>query len=368
MKSLAFRLLLPAIPLFLAAAPLLQAQAVRQPAQPVRPLPPGARDPRPQTPQETPVGTGVISGVVTMAGSSQPARKVRVTLSGGELRGSRTLTTDDQGRFSFTALPAGRFSLGANKPGHVAVSYGQRRPGTQGTQIQLADGQKFEAHLQIPRGSVLTGTILDENGEATPGTNVRALRVVNQGGRRTLQSSGSGTTDDRGIYRIHSLQPGDYVVCASPRNTGMPDFERAQVELQALRQELTSVQAAGGRGNVAQVLEERLASLQTTAGQQPQEPPPGYAPICYPGTMSPNEATPVALGVGEERPGIDLALQLVPMARVSGTVMNSSGAQLQNLQITLQEAVQVGGGLSTTQTARADAEGRFRFNGVPPGQ
>ena len=166
--------------LVLMAAPSLYSQVVSQPVPP--------RDPEPSRRKPLPVGTGAISGVVSMAGSSQPARKVRVNLSGSELRGSRSTTTDDQGRFSFTALPAGRYTLGANKPGHVSVSYNQRRPGTPGTAIQLSDGQKFEAHLQIPRGSVLTGTVLDENGEATPGTNVRAMRVVNQGGRRTLQA------------------------------------------------------------------------------------------------------------------------------------------------------------------------------------
>src|SRR5918993_2375493 len=119
--------------LLLMAAPSLYSQVVSQPVPP--------RDPRAQSPQTVPVGTGVISGVVSMAGSPQPARKVRVNLSGSELRGSRSTTTDDQGRFSFTALPPGRYTLGANKPGHVSVSYNQRRPGTPGTAIQLSDGQ-----------------------------------------------------------------------------------------------------------------------------------------------------------------------------------------------------------------------------------
>ena len=336
------------------------AQVVAQPVPP--------RDPRAESSQPAPTGTGVISGVVAMAGSSQPARKVRVNLSGSELRGSRSTTTDDQGRFLFTALPAGRYTLGASKPGHVAVSYNQRRPGTPGTAIQLSDGQKFEAQLTIPRGSVLTGTVLDENGEATPGTSVRAMRVVNQGGRRTLQSSSSGTTDDRGIYRIHSLQPGDYVVCASPRNAPMADMTRSVAELQALTAEIAAMRGAGERVEQLQVMEQRLAAVQANAGSQPQEAVPGYAPICYPGTMAVTEATPVQLGVGEERPGVDFQLQLVPMARVTGTIVNTTATPTQNVQVTLQEAHQVGGGLSTTQSARADADGRFRFNAIPPGQ
>lgn len=302
-----------------------------------------------------------------MAGQNQPARKVRVNLSGAELRGSRSTTTDDQGRFSFTALPAGRYSLSANKPGHLSVTYGQRRPGTQGTQIQLSDGQKFSATLQIPRGSVLTGTVLDENGDATPGTNVRAMRFVRQGERRTLQSAGSGSTDDRGIYRIFNLQPGEYVVCATPRNQPT-EVMRGQAEVEAMRAEIQSVAAAGAREELVRSLTERLSVVQSNmAAQRGDEAPTGYAPICYPGTLSTTEAAAVPLGVGEEKPGIDFQLLMVPMARVEGMVVNSTGASYQNIQLTLQEASIAGSALGVSQGSRPDAEGRFRFNSVAPG-
>lgn len=317
-------------------------------------------------PQPLATGTATLSGVVMMAGSGQPARKVRVSLSGMELRGGRSTTTDDQGRFSFTALPAGRYSLTANKPGHLSVTYGQRRPGMQGTQIQLSDGQKFQAQLQIPRGSVLTGTILDENGEATPGTNVRALRFVTQNGRRTLQSSGNGTTDDRGIYRIYGIQPGEYVVCATPRNNNLGDFERMQVELQALRQSAEAV----GRVNEADArgIQERMAAVQASMPQQSDETPAGYAPVCYPGTTTTAEASAVPLGVGEERPGVDFQLRLVPIARVEGTVINSTGAQLQGIQVMLQDAAPGNMSLGNVSSRPVDADGRFIIPGVAPGQ
>src|SRR5438034_667372 len=61
--------------------------------------------------QPTATGTGAISGVVTLQGSGSPVRRASVTLSGTELRGVRTASTNDQGAFSFAALPAGRFTL-----------------------------------------------------------------------------------------------------------------------------------------------------------------------------------------------------------------------------------------------------------------
>ena len=89
-------------------------------------------------------GTGVITGVVTGGSGGSPVRRARVMLSGPELRGGRSTVTNDQGQFTFSALPAGRFTMTASKAGYVDVPYGAKRPGRPGTPIQLAAGQKME--------------------------------------------------------------------------------------------------------------------------------------------------------------------------------------------------------------------------------
>ena len=332
-------------------------------AVPVAAQVPPPRDARPPS-QAPAVGTAVVSGSVTLAGSTQPARRVRVNLSGAELRGGRSVITDDQGQFSFTALPAGRYTLSATKPGHVSVTYGQVRPGRPGTPIQLSDGQKFRADLQIPKGGVITGMVLDEYGEPAPQTQVRVMRVVMQNGQRRLQGSNSSTTDDRGIYRAFNLLPGDYVVCARPRNVNMGRAGQF-VNVQALQQSyeaLTRVNAEQARA-----IGERLAAVQAAMPEGEEQAAPGYAPVCYPGSVSTATAAPVTIGVSEERPGVDFQLQLAPLATVEGTVVNSTGAQVRNIMVTLVDLQQLGLSLGNI-TARADSEGRFRLMNVPPGQ
>src|SRR5438874_2620413 len=72
-------------------------------------------------------GTGVIAGIAAVdVQPSRPLRRVTLTLS-GEARTARQTITDDSGRFVFDRLPAGRYTLIAEKPGFVRAFYGSRR-------------------------------------------------------------------------------------------------------------------------------------------------------------------------------------------------------------------------------------------------
>lgn len=353
----------PLRPLFLTAlllAPLMHAAEAQVPAPP-RPI----RD-APGASRAAAVGTASITGTVVIAGSGHPARRARVLISGEELRGSRTTISDEQGRFAFTALPAGRYRLNASKTGYLSVSYGQRQPGTGrlGTPIQLSDAQKFEARLQMPRGGVITGTILDENAEASPGTAVRVMRYVVQSGQRRLQQAGGGSTDDRGIYRVFGLQPGDYIVCATPRNNNaMADADRLRAQVESLRR--AAENAGRTDAGQAQLLLERAAAMQTQMPADEQQS--GYAPVCYPGSTTPSSSGTIALDAGEERGGVDFQLQLVPVGFVEGIVTGPAGTSPQNIQVRLINTGLNVPGLGNNST-RPSPDGRFRFSNVAPGQ
>jgi hypothetical protein len=70
---------------------------------------------RPTTPRDKPAeptGTASIAGIVVTADErQQPVRRVSVMLASGQVATPRTVVTDDEGRFEFTALAPGNYTL-----------------------------------------------------------------------------------------------------------------------------------------------------------------------------------------------------------------------------------------------------------------
>src|SRR3954469_7999173 len=191
-----------------------QQQPSPRPGQP-------ARDTSAQTKDAPPPPGGRISGRVLAADNGRPVKRARVFATAVELPGGRGMLTDDSGVFDLTELPAGRYTLTVSKSGFVALSYGQRRPLQAGTPLQLADGQQLKGiEFQLPRGSVISGHVLDEDGDAMPGVTVRILRYQYLQGERRLTAAGTAQTDDKGLYRVWGLMPGDYYVNAAARGGG----------------------------------------------------------------------------------------------------------------------------------------------------
>jgi uncharacterized protein (DUF2141 family) len=292
-------------------------------------------------------GTAVISGVVVSDDAeARPVRKARVTCSSPDVSGHTTIT-DDRGRFVFTGLPAGRYSVGASKVAWVAVSYGAKRPLRPGSPVPLADGQKLDIVLRMARGSVITGVVLDQNNQPAATIPVRALRQAIVSGERRLVSAAESTTDDQGTYRIFGLAPGDYVVGAAARGPGGAELR------------LTSD-----------------ADVRHAAAANPRTPPPPdrnvtFTTIYYPGSTMASQASLVSVRAGEERDGVDITLQLVPTARVEGTVSLPGAPLPRSAEVNL-----VASGSSELSGSPFDSlrsggpapDGSFSFANVPPGQ
>ena len=366
MRTRSFARLLTLALLAAAGAPLAaEAQLpVAVPAQqpPRPPTSPGpVRDPggRP-APSATAVGKGALAGRVTIA-SGQPAVGARVMLNGGEGE-SRMTMTDNDGRFVFERLRTGRYNVMVSKPGYVQISYGQRRVNSPGTQIPLTDGERRQIEILLPRGAVITGMVLDERGEPSIGAQIRAMRFTMMSGRRRGQQMGGGSTDDRGIYRLHSLQPGEYGICAVVQNRGpVNDAQRVQMEVDMLRRSLESAPSPVARKQML----ERLARVQAQRVEQ-TEPAMGYAPSCFPAS-SPSPSTTLVVAAGEERTGIDIQLALTAVARVAGTIVAPGGKQPRNLQAMLVNADDTLSDVER-QGGNVTPDGHFVFQNVPPGR
>jgi len=161
--------------------------------------------------------TARITGRVMDAASGKPIRNARLQIVPVEgQRFSILARTDVQGRFTFSPLPARRYTLSAEAERYVPLEFGQKRPGETGTLIQLREGENFTADFNLPRASALEGTVLDEFGDPAPNVVVRVARKQYVAGRQRLMPVGGRlqppATDDQGHYRISALPPGDYYV------------------------------------------------------------------------------------------------------------------------------------------------------------
>jgi hypothetical protein len=293
-----------------------------------------------------PVGAGSISGVVAAADTGRPIAGARVSVSGSTLAASgatgvppgamimgsrggafpgpgtpgvptlepfvnRVAISDASGHFSIERLPAGLFTVSVSRSLFLALNYGQKRSGGQGTSIPLADGQQLKLSLAMLRGGVITGLILSEDGQPATNTRVIAWRYTMNGGIRRLVQDGNAMADDRGVYRLFNLPPGDFVIAATPNNgalfNGADTFEPL-------------IAAAPVQPPAAPGLPASVTISVPVGGRGQFEQPPGYVPTYYGGTTTRTAATTLHLNAGEERSGIDIATLLVQATNLHGHV------------------------------------------------
>lgn len=296
-------------------------------------------------------GTGSIAGRVVVDDTGRPLRGARVSVEGASLRAPRAVITNDEGRFAFTGLPAGEFTVAASKVGYVTWTHGQTKPSRPGTRVRVAEGGRVEGLvLRLPRGAVITGTIRDEAGDPAAATDVRVVRWDRSTGVKRLTQAAADQTDDRGVYRVYGLPAGEYLVGALPRTTvGDPREAAPAVDLSAARIGTPAAQAlARFLGAIAR-----------------DEPAVAYAPVYYPGASISTSARTLTLGPGEEAAGIDFTMSLVPAARIDGTITAPVGAR-SDARVRLEAQDSNMGSLVRTTTVAPD--GSFSFTRLPPGQ
>jgi hypothetical protein len=281
------------------------------------------RDPAQQQPAAT--GTSRIKGRVAAADTGQTIRRAVVRISAPELRETRTTSTDAEGRYEFRDLPAGRYTVTVSKGAFVTLSYGQTRPFQQGRPLQLLDNQTAEKiDFALPRGSIITGRVIDEFGEPVADAQVAPMRMQFSGqGRRPMPSGRFVATNDVGEFRMFGLPPGEYYVSANLRSFDGPPG--------------------------------------TTDDRS------GYAPTYYPGTPNINEAQVVKVGIGETISEVTVMLTPTRTARISGVALDGEGKPLSGGMVMLIQRSGAGmfmGGPG----AQIRPDGTFSVGGLAPGE
>jgi carboxypeptidase family protein len=236
-------------------------------------------------PRDTPLAsqgdTAAIRGRVVDGQTASPLPRVRVRLHGpGGLQ--RTAVTDESGTFAFTALPAGLYSVNADKSRYLPGRYpesGHTLRSNARLFFPLVDGQVLNGTMSLFRGGAISGRVVDSHGEPVELANVQVIRVSRSGRGRPAVRSG-GVTNDLGEFRVPRLEPGNYLLRVQPRS---------------------DVQQDG--------------------------PPTQSVPTFYPGVLAREQALPITVERSASVTGVDLALVDATMSRVTGTLIDSTSGR-----------------------------------------
>jgi len=261
-----------------------------------------------------------LEGRVVGAIKGEPVRKANLLLwQKGKPEGRRYLTaTDARGAFILQDVEPGKYRLMVTKGGYARVEYGARGPNHPGSTISLDPGQHVhDLVVRLTPQAVISGRVIDEDGEPVANLSVQLCQYVYGGGRPKLDTSGFASTNDLGEYRLFDLAPGRYYLGASPQNDA--DAED------------------------------------------------GYAPTFYPASTDPAGATTLDVRPGTQLRGVDITLIKVRTVLLRGrAILPEKGPRIQQVNVELTPRDQARRFFGASSPA-LDAQGAFEFRGVIPG-
>jgi Carboxypeptidase regulatory-like domain len=263
-----------------------------------------------------------VQGTVIQEPGEHPLKKTKIQLMGQGLDGSTnySATTDAEGYFKIEDVNPGRYRILLERAGFVEGDKGGGRKKS----LVLEPGREIKGLvLRMNAAAVLTGKILDSDGEPMPNVAVSVSRYGSSSSRRNFQANGYGSTNDLGEYRIGGLSPGRYLITAAPPSS---------------------------LGQATQS-EKNDASKEETV----------YTTTYYPGTADKSQAVPLEMHAGEEVP-INFGLVTTRAFRVRGTVTKLSPGSFASVILRSRGDTDSEVGMKTVGT-----DGSFEFRDVPPG-
>jgi hypothetical protein len=276
-----------------------------------------------------------ISGKVVAAGSGQAVARCVVEITPTDHRSqSLSFETGDDGRFEFRGIPLGKYELSAAKRGYLTQSYQQHDEFSTAIAVgpdRVSDDLLF--HL-IPQ-AIFYGTVSDEAGEVIRRAQVRLYEDRERDGIRSTQQRQTVITDDRGMYEIASIPPGNYFLSASaqPWYAGPANRQRSPLEFHS-----TQPGAANSALDVA------------------------YPLTFYPGAINSDDAIPIPIR-GGERIEANMTLNAQHAMRLQLPLTRSGDGGFG-----VSMAQNIFGQLEQLPTSIQLNEGGIEISGVLPGQ
>ena len=305
------------------------------------------------------IGTASISGrVLTDSQPSRPLRRAVVTINSSDRKIGRTVVTDDQGRFAVADLPAGRYNVNASKRGWVGMSYRRQGHGTARTFDRPGGGRPRDGDTTAAphRRDYRRRPRSERAAAARPHAARLPLRLFADG-RTHARDGGGEQLGARRTRRVSHLRSragrGTYITATAEYFVSVSDAALHLTSDVDVQEALRAVQS----GPAAPITE------------VPQRPV-GLAPVFFPGTASPAQATPIAVRAGEERQGVDFTVPFVTTASVAGTMILPDGIPTQGAQLNLfnSSAAIPEIGFAGMRNARVNLDGSFEFVDIAPGQ
>ena len=179
--------------------------------------------------------TGSVSGRITIKGKGKGGIVVGLRTGdfGPQMGPLFKAITDQDGSYRITQVPAGNYQVAPVAPALVAMdfnSFGQRSK-----TLMLSEGENVEGiDFSMLRGGVITGKVSHADGRPVIEERIYVVPAEQTDRQAPMTQSGTGSTDDRGIYRIFGLPAGRYKVSIGQgpdtffgyANSGRPTYER----------------------------------------------------------------------------------------------------------------------------------------------
>lgn len=283
-----------------------------------------------------------ISGTLVDAVTGQPIAHARVGIASVSKRDTFTTTmSGEDGRFLFTNVSPGKYSLVAQRRGYLAQSFDEHE-GFSTAIVAGPDLNTADLVFRLAPECSISGRVSDEAGEAVRFAQITLYRVRNFDGIQETRVYLHETSDEEGFYRFKHLRPGRYFISVSAK----PWYARRPWPKQPINNSIASTADV--------VVEEQGTSTLDVA----------YPVTFYPGVTEPTAATALVLKTGDKFVA-DIGLQPVPALHLrlptdsSGASSRVYGMQLQSRLFDAPVQVPV--------ETRSVAQGEVEILGIAPG-